>query len=114
IVELVGRDDLIDAIAINSGGFNLARIIGPSIAAVIIGTLGIPWCFGLNALSYFAVLGSLFMIRLPARDMIASTQSPMDGMKEGFRYIRDTPIVFTLVKIVAMNAIFGLPFLAMM
>lgn len=114
IVELVGREDLVDAIALNSGGFNLARIIGPSIAAVIIGTLGIPWCFGVNALSYLAVLASLFMIRLPPRVPIVPTQSPMEGMKEGFRYIATTPVVFTLVKVVAVNAIFGLPFLAMM
>ena len=114
IVELVGREDLVDAIALNSGGFNLARVIGPSIAAVVIGTLGIPWCFGLNALSYFAVLGGLFMIRLPKWVRVVPTQSPWEGMKEGFRYIRNTPVVFTLVQVVAVNAIFALPFLAMM
>jgi len=114
IVELVGRDDLVDAIALNSGGFNLARIVGPSIAAVIIGTLGIPWCFGLNALSYLAVLASLFMIRLPERPIAHPEQSPIEGMKEGFTYIRTTPVVFTLIKVVAVNAIFGMPFLAMM
>ena len=114
IVELVGREDLVDAIALNSGGFNLARVIGPSIAAVVIGTLGIPWCFGLNALSYLAVLGGLFMIRLPKWERIISTLSPWEGMKEGFLFIRNTPVVFTLVQVVAINAIFALPFLAMM
>lgn len=114
IVELVGREDLVDAIALNSGGFNLARVIGPSIAAVIIGTLGIPWCFGVNALSYLAVLASLFLVRLPPRVPVVPTQSSIDGMKEGFRYIATTPVVFTLVKVVAVNAVCGLPFLAMM
>src|SRR5437867_2169360 len=65
IVELVAREDLVDAIALNSGGFNLARIIGPSIAAIVLAKLGLAWCFGVNALSYLAVLGSLARIRLP-------------------------------------------------
>src|SRR6266513_4770704 len=65
IVELVSREDLVDAIALNSGGFNLARIVGPSIAAIILARYGLAWCFGINALSYFAVLASLSLIRLP-------------------------------------------------
>src|SRR5439155_4262929 len=65
IVELVSRDDIVDAIALNSGGFNLARIVGPSIAAVILAKYGLAWCFGINALSYLAVLASLGRIRLP-------------------------------------------------
>ncbi|PYP51480.1 MAG: MFS transporter, partial [Gemmatimonadetes bacterium] len=59
IVELVAREDLVDAIALNSGGFNLARIVGPSIAAIVLAKLGLSWCFGVNALSYLAVLGNL-------------------------------------------------------
>jgi len=65
IVELVTREDIVDAIALNSGGFNLARIVGPSIAAVILAKYGLAWCFGINALSYLAVLASLSQIRLP-------------------------------------------------
>jgi len=59
IVELVGREDVVDAVALNSGGFNLARIIGPSIAAAVIAGAGLAWCFGINALSYIAVIGCL-------------------------------------------------------
>ena len=59
IVELVAREDIVDAIALNSGGFNLARIIGPSIAAIVLAKYGLAWCFAINALSYFAVLASL-------------------------------------------------------
>ena len=114
IVELVGREDLVDAIALNSAGFNIARIVGPSIAAVVIGTLGLAWCFGLNALSYFAVLAGLFMIRVPAWERNANAGSSLEGLAEGFRYIRDNPLVFVLIRMVAVYAIFGLPFLAMM
>src|SRR6476646_6496188 len=62
LVELVEREDLVDAIALNSGGFNLARIVGPSIAAIVLARAGLAWCFGINALSYLAVLGSLARI----------------------------------------------------
>jgi len=57
VVELVGREDLPGAIALNSSGFNIARVVGPSIGGAIIASLGLAWCFGVNALSYIAVMG---------------------------------------------------------
>jgi len=114
IVELVGREDLVDAIALNSAGFNLARVIGPSVAAIVIGTLGPKWCFALNSMSYLAVLAGLFMIRVPAWERVETGASPIEGMLEGFRYIRDTPLVSVLVRVVGVTAIFGISFLAMM
>jgi MFS family permease len=114
IVELVGREDLVDAIALNSAGFNLARVVGPSIAAIVIGTLGAKWCFALNSMSYLAVLAGLFMIDLPPWQRVITAQSPVEGMIEGFRYMRDAPLIRVLVRVVAVTAIFGMPFLAMM
>lgn len=114
IVELVGREDLVEAIALNSAGFNLARIVGPTIAALVIGVLGLEWCFGLNALSYIAVLIGLFMIHLPAWERAAGIGSSFETMREGFRYIRDTPLVNVLIRVVGVGTIFGVPFLAMM
>ncbi len=114
IVELVGREDLVDAIALNSAGFNLARVIGPSIAAIVIGTLGAKWCFGLNALSYLAVLAGLFMIHVPAYRRVDTGLSPVEGLLEGFRYMRGAPLIRVMIRVVGVTAIFGLPFLAMM
>jgi MFS family permease len=114
IVELVGREDLVDAIALNSAGFNLARVVGPSIAAIVIGTLGAAWCFALNSMSYLAVLTGLFMIRVPAWQRVETGVSPIEGLLEGFRYMRDTPLVNVLVRVVAVTAVFGISFLAMM
>ena len=114
VVELVGREDLVDAIALNSAGFNLARIVGPSIAAVVIAALGLQWCFAFNAFSYLAVLAGLFMIRVPRWQRPLDAGSPLEGLLEGFRYIRDTPLVNVLIRVVAVYSIFGLPFLAMM
>lgn len=114
IVELVGREDLVDAIALNSAGFNLARVIGPSIAAIVIGTLGAAWCFALNSMSYLAVLAGLFMIRVPKWQRVDTGISPVRGLIEGFQYMRETALVNVLVRVVGVAAIFGIAFIAMM
>lgn len=114
IVELVGREDLRDAIALNSSGFNLARIVGPAIGAAAIAQLGIAWCFGLNALSYVAVLAGLYMIRLPKWHPTAIVASPLAGAIEGVRYLRDTRAVAAMLKVVAVYSILGVPYLVLM
>jgi MFS family permease len=113
-VELVGREDLLDAIALNSSGFNLARIIGPSIAALVIANAGLAWCFAINALSYIAVLGGLFLIKLPAFTPAVHRLTPIQGLVQGIRYMRATPAVSALMRIVAVYAIFGVPYLVLM
>ena len=114
VIELVGRDDLPGAIALNSSGFNLARIIGPSIGAVIIAKLGISWCFGVNAASYIAVLVGLFMIRLPEWMPTEHLASPIEGIREGVRYMRDTPAISALMKLVTVFSVLGVPYLTLM
>ena len=114
IIDLVGREDLPEAIALNSSGFNLARIIGPAIGAVVIAAFGIAWCFGLNALSYVAVLIGLFLIRLPARERVVPTGSPLEGLREGFRYMWDTPVVRALMSVVLVFSVLGTPYLTLM
>jgi MFS family permease len=114
IVELVSRDDLVDAIALNSGGFNLARIVGPSIAAIILAKYGLAWCFAINALSYFAVLGSLARIRLPPWTPVQHLVSPAEQLKQGLRYIRSSRAVSGLMGVIAVYSIFGFQYLTMM
>ena len=114
IMDLVSRDDIVDAVAINSGGFNLARIIGPSVAALVIAGAGLAWCFAVNAISYFAVLASLVLIKLPQWVPAANPITPLEGLKEGLRYIRNTPIVAGLMGIMGIYSIFGFQYLTMM
>jgi MFS family permease len=114
MIELVGRDDLRDAIALNSSGFNLARIVGPGVAALVIANLGIAWCFGVNALSYVTVLIGLFMITLPEWTPDEQRASAWQGMKEGVRYMSDTPTIAALMVIVTVYSIFGVPYLTLM
>jgi MFS family permease len=114
IVELVSREDLVDAIALNSGGFNLARIVGPSIAAIVLAKYGVAWCFALNALSYFAVLGSLARIKLPPWTPVQYLVSPFEQLKQGFDYIRGSRAVSGLMGVIAIYSIFGFQYLTMM
>jgi MFS family permease len=107
IVELAGRDELPQAIALQSSGFNLARIVGPALAALVIAKLGIAWAFGVNAISYAAVLASLWMVRLPAWVPRAARVPPWEGIRESVRYMRDTPLVAALMRLVTVYAIFG-------
>lgn len=121
IIQLVGREDLAPAIALNSSGFNLARIIGPALGGLVIHALGLAWCFGFNALSYLAVLAGLFMIHLPyvaqpaektvlAQLMRDSTKSAGDGV----RYLMQRGTVRDLLGIVTVGAVFGGPFITLM
>ena len=114
IVELVSREDLVDAIALNSGGFNLARIVGPSIAAIILAKFGLAWCFGINALSYLAVLGSLARIKLPPWTPVQHLVSPFEQLKQGLNYIRSSRSVSGLMGVIAVYSIFGFQYLTMM
>jgi MFS family permease len=114
MIELVGRDDLRDAIALNSSGFNLARIFGPGVAAAVIAKAGISWCFGLNALSYFTVLIGLSRIQLPPWNPPLTTGSPLHGMLEGIRYIRATKKVSTLIRFIAVFSVLGVPYITLM
>ena len=114
MIELVGREDLRDAIALNSSGFNLARIFGPGVAAAVIAKFGISWCFGLNALSYFTVLLGLARIKLPPWHPPLTTGSALHGMLEGVRYIRATKKVATLIRFIAVFSVLGIPYITLM
>lgn len=90
VPDLVGRADLINAIALNSSLFNGARIIGPAIAGVLVAAVGEGWCFFLNGISYVPVLFSLSRIRLGLVARIAPVGSALSNIREGFRYASGT------------------------
>jgi MFS family permease len=113
-VDLVGRADLRDAIALNSSGFNLARIVGPTLAAVVIASAGLAWCFGVNAISYLAVLVGLFMIHLPPPERKERASSPWFEIKQGIRYMTGTREVAILMTLVTAYSVLGVPYLTLM
>ena len=125
IIQLVGRDDLQPAIALNSSGFNLARVIGPAIGGLVIARFGIAWCFGLNALSFVAVLWGLLRIKLPVPAMTNSVRISVTGVHEllerssagaaeGLRHLAKPGPVRDLLALVTVGAVLGGPFLTIM
>jgi MFS family permease len=114
IVELAGREDLPQAIALQSSGFNLARIVGPALAALVIAKFGIAWAFGVNALSYFAVLIGLFMVRLEPWQPAAQLVPPLVAIRESVQYMRGTPLVAAIMKLVTVYSILAVPYLSLM
>jgi MFS family permease len=113
-IDLVGRDDLPEAIALNSSGFNLARVVGPGLAAAAIGQLGIAWCFFINAVSFVAVLVGLFLIRLAPWKRLPGHARPWVGVQQALRYMRHEPRVRALMLMVTAYSVLGAPVLALM
>src|SRR6266699_3374575 len=88
IAELVGREDLMNAIALNSSIFNAARIVGPAVAGVVIGTAGVGMCFFLNGVSYIAVIAGLLAMRLPSFVPNVMPTSAREGVRQAVTFIR--------------------------
>ena len=114
VVEMVGKDDLMNAIALNSSLFNAARVIGPAIAGLLIGAVGIAWCYFLNGVSYIAVITGLLMMRLPPNPQPPKTTSAWTGFREVLTYLRNDRRVRTLMILTAILSVFGFPYIAMM
>jgi predicted MFS family arabinose efflux permease len=114
-VEMVeDRDDLPNAIALNSSMINASRIIGPSIGGVLIATLGEGWCFGADAISYLAVIGSLLaMRRTPAEKAHVDTRM-LEELRTGWTYVSRFPPVRALLLIVALAGLAGMPYATLM
>jgi len=99
LVEMVGRQDLSNAIALNSAAFNVARIVGPAIAGVLLVAVGEAGCFWLNAVSYIPVIASLLQVRLPGRE--PSSGATLSSLWEGVRYSRETTSIRNLLVLLA-------------
>ena len=116
VVEMVGRDDIANAVALNSAVFNGARIVGPAIAGILIGILGTALCFVLNGLSYGAVVISLLAMRdselMPsARLAVPKTVAAIrENLGEGLRYVWHTPVVLLAITVIGFVSTFGMNF----
>jgi len=109
-VQMVGREDLPNAIALNSSIFNGARVVGPAIAGIAIVLVGEGWCFFLNGVSFIAVLVALLMMRLEPFVRKPADESPLRSFVEGFRFaMRDLPIRSALFMLCLLS-MFGLQY----
>ena len=112
-VELVGKDDLMNAIALNSSAFNLSRVVGPAIAGTLIATAGSAVCFLLNAVSFLAVLIGLVMIR-PVASFALQVPARRAALREGVAHVFGRPWPRALVTLTAIFSVFGASFIAIL
>jgi MFS family permease len=113
LVDMVGKEDLMNAIALNSSMFNGARVIGPAVAGILVAKIGEGWCFFANAVSYIAVIIGLLLMRVhsPAR---ASSASPFEHMMEGFRFVNQTAPIRALLLLLGVVSLVGMPYVVLM
>jgi MFS family permease len=114
LIDMVGREDLFNAIALNSSMFNSARIIGPAIAGVLVATIGEGWCFFSNGVSYIAVIAGLLMMHLPRQAELEQSGSPIENMIEGFRFARHTTPVRALLLLIGLVSLAVTPYSVLM
>ncbi|MHB2017877.1 MAG: MFS transporter [Candidatus Xenobia bacterium] len=107
IVEMVGCEDLMNAIALNSSMFNASRIIGPAVAGILVASIGEGWCFFANAVSFIAVIVGLLMMRLPPFEREGEAPSPLAHLMEGLRFAIAARPIATLLALLAVVSIFG-------
>jgi len=114
MVEIAGREDLMNAIALNSSIVNLARIVGPAIAGIMIGLVGIAACFYINSISFLAVITGLWMINVPARVIekkrSAAPKDVMLDIKDGLQYIGNNRIIKQPLLLLALISTFVMNF----
>jgi MFS family permease len=119
--DLVGREDLANAVALNSSQFQLSRVVGPALAGVGLSLFGLAGCFYVNGVSFAAVVISLSMVRFDSdtHAVRAPSHSVKDrralwtDLVEGFRYVRHRPRVWSLLMISSVNSFFGAPYFSM-
>jgi MFS family permease len=107
VSEMVSRDDLTNAIALNATMFNTATAIGPAVAGLTYALFGPAWCFTLNGLSFIAVIVALLMIQLPPRGAAPRRASAWADVQEGLRHIVRSPAIRTLIALVGVTSLFG-------
>ena len=108
VIEMTSREDLMNAISLSSSAFNCARIIGPSIAGLLIAQVGIAMCFLVDGLSFIPVIAGLLLMRLPKKQtQIKSESGPIGQAFEGFRYVWTHRRVLTILSLFTVVGIFG-------
>lgn len=114
VVDLVGKEDLINGIALNSSMFNLARVIGPAVAGLLIGIVGMAGCFLLNGISYIAVIVGYGMLRLPKFERRNDHPPFAEAIREASSYIMGNGPLRAIMILVSTFSLFGLSFAVLM
>jgi MFS family permease len=113
VVDMVDREDLGNAIALNSGMFNLATVVGPAVGGITYVLVGPAWCFALNGLTFIAVITALLMMHLPPTLPRPYQTAALDDLKEGLRYVASNLIIRTLITVACVISLFGLAYMTL-
>jgi MFS family permease len=109
--ELVAKEDMTNAIALNGTMFNVGTAIGPAIAGITYAFFGPAWCFTVNAVSFIGVISALYLMKIPVtKKVIKEKSSPLSELKEGLRYVAKHRIIRTLMFLVGIISLFGISF----
>ena len=114
VVDMVGKEDLINAIALNSSMINGARIVGPAVAGVLLDALGEGWCFFANGVSFLAVIAGLLLMNMTAQTRVPLPGSALASIIEGFRYIRHMRPIRALLLLLGLVSLMGMPYAVLM
>ncbi len=115
VIDLVGKEDLSNGIALNSAMFNTARLLGPACAGIVIARFGVAWCLFANALSFIPAVVTLGMIKTPASTKPRSTTAPLwHAIREILQYLRAQRTIFGLLLLVGITTIFGWSFVVVL
>ena len=110
VVEMVGREDLPNAIAINSLMFQAARVIGPALGGLLLATVGTAWCFFINGVSFLAVIVCLLLMRLTPRTQVLEIGSPWSDLKRGLHYVLLHRNIFALLTLALIFSVFAISY----
>jgi MFS family permease len=108
VIQMTGKEDLLNAISLNSATFNAARVLGPAVAGLVVAAVGEGMCFLLNGLSFLAVIGCLLAMRLPRFERPVP-QSPWSHLADGFRYAGRHPSVRRVLALMGAATLSGTP-----
>jgi len=114
LVEMVGRPDLMNAIALNSSMFNGARIVGPAVAGILVATLGEGMCFLINGMSFLAVIAGLLLMELPAAKLESKSGRTLDQFVEGINYVRSNIAIRSLLMLLGVVSLLGMSYMVLM
>jgi len=114
LVDMVGKEDLMNAIALNSSMFNGARIVGPAVGGILVAKFGEGWCFFANGASYIAVIAGLLMMQVNRPPPVPHSGSPLEHILEGFRFVDQTAPIRALLLLLGIISLVGLPYTVLM
>lgn len=114
VIEMVGRQDLLNAIALNSSMINGARIVGPALAGLLVGAVGEGWCFALNGVSYLAAIAALALMHLAPRPKAAAHGSALAHIAEGFHFAWRTEPIRALLLLIGLVSLTSMPYMVLM